>query len=340
MTTLPGGEARRSRPAGLVSGRTRSHLDGPFDALALVAEDLRRAELALRSLVVSDVGALEHVSTYLIDAGGKRLRPALTALGGRAVGVEDDLAHLMCAGELIHLGSLLHDDVVDEAPSRRGRPSAHTVHGNAVAILAGDYCVSRAIQAAWEHGGAEAATRLSRTVAEMSAGEVLQLQRAGRVDTDRATYLSIIDRKSASLIAWCASAAALRLGDADAADALERYGRLVGLAYQITDDVLDYEDGTGKHAGADLRERKITLPLLYAFDAVDGLRDRLAARPPEPAELPELVARIRACGALDAALSDARDFVDDAMAALEGLPVPEGRDALAVLGTYLVERTS
>lgn len=337
-SSLPGGEARRPRPAGLTTGRARHRIDGPLDALGLVAGELRAAEEALAELVVSDVAALSHIAGYLADAGGKRLRPALVALGARAVGV-DVAPQLMCCGELIHLGSLLHDDVVDQGDVRRGRPAAHVVHGNAVAVLTGDFCVARALLAAARHGSGDASERLAEVVVDMSAGEVLQLQHAGDLDNDLATYLEVIDRKSARLIAWCAAAAAWASDDVDAGEALTRYGLKVGLAYQITDDVLDYRAGTGKQAGADLRERKVTLPLLHAFERVPGLRTRLRAGAPTADELPALMDAVRASGALDAALDDARAWVDEALDALEALPAGPGRDALAVLARYVVERT-
>ena len=130
----------RRIPQGLLAGAPLSRIDGPQEALHLVADSLARAELALKDLVMSDVAEISSVALHLVNAGGKRLRPALTALGARAVGFEGDVSRLMCVGELIHLGSLLHDDVVDGADLRRGRPSAHRVHGNAATILSGDFC--------------------------------------------------------------------------------------------------------------------------------------------------------------------------------------------------------
>src|SRR5688572_19189595 len=129
---LPEEPALRVRPAGLRAGAPLARIEGPERALALVAEELAAAELALRELVHTDVAAVEHIGTYLLESGGKRLRPALTALGARAVGTSPAPVRLMCVGELLHLGSLLHDDVVDDGQLRRGRPAAHQVYGNAV----------------------------------------------------------------------------------------------------------------------------------------------------------------------------------------------------------------
>lgn len=336
---LSGGAARRRKPSGLRAGANRSHIRGPRQALALVGDELGACETVLREIVGSDVGAVTEIAHYLTQAGGKRLRPALTALGAAVIGHSDRIEELMSCGELIHLGSLLHDDVVDHADVRRGQPAARLVYGNAVSVLTGDFCVARALLLAAEAGGAEAAVELARTVAEMSEGEVLQLQMAGTLEVDLERYFDIIDRKSASLISWCTSAAALGR-DEVAAKALREYGRKVGLAFQITDDVLDYASDTGKLAGADIRERKVTLPLLYAFEAEPALRARLMQGPPTDEELPELIATVRGTGALARAVDVAHSFVDDALVALQSLPESDARSALEVLAAFLVERTS
>lgn len=331
--------AGRSEPAGLAAGAPLSALKGPVGALALVAEDLERAERELQGLVHSDVAEVPLVGRYLLDAGGKRLRPALTALGARAVGLQRPYARLMCVGELIHLGSLLHDDVVDDATTRRGLAATHTVYGPATVVLTGDFCLARAVLLASEEGGHGAVTALARAVTEMAEGEVLQLKRAGDLGCTREDYLDVIDRKSAALISWCASAGAHAKGDQAAAEALAAYGRSVGRAFQVTDDVLDYAVSTGKTAGADLRERKVTLPLLYAMEADPGIRVALELESPRGKTLDALMDRVRATGALDQALDDARGWVHDGLACLDVLPPSEARDALRVLGTHLVERT-
>ncbi|MSQ00313.1 MAG: polyprenyl synthetase family protein [Myxococcales bacterium] len=341
----PQGVVRRVEPAGLANGRpgviiTGPRLVGPEVVFLRLAPRVHEAEVRLRALVGSDVDVVEGVGRYLVVAGGKRLRPMLTMLGAGAVGFQGDLVGLMCVAELIHLGSLLHDDVVDGAELRRGRLAAHKVYGNAATILTGDFCLARAVLLAAEAGGHRAVTELARAVTAMAEGEVLQLQRAGNLDTTLDAYLEMVDKKSAALIAWAAAAAAYAAGREREAAALERFGRGVGVAFQITDDVLDYADGTGKRIGADLRERKLTLPLVHAMTRIPGLRARLMAAAPTDAQLPGLVAEVRESGALDAALAEAHRRVDDALGCLDALPAGPDRDALAVLGTYLVERAS
>ena len=329
----------RSRPAGLGAGAALSRIDGPASALALVGPELADCERELASLVMSDVAEVPAIAGYLLDAGGKRLRPALTALAAIAVGYDAPVARLMCVGELLHLGSLLHDDVVDDGERRRGRPAAHRVFGAPATVLTGDFCLARSVLLAAEEGGHEAVTALGATVTEMAEGEVLQLRYAGRLDTTVAQYMDIVDRKSAALIAWCVSAPALAAGDAAAADALQRFGRGVGVAFQIADDVLDYAQGTGKGVGTDLRERKVTLPLVLAMERLPTLRDELEAGPPTAQRVRELVSLVRESGALEAAQRAAHDHAAAALAALDRLPDSEGRAALRALGLYLADRT-
>jgi octaprenyl-diphosphate synthase len=326
---------RRLHPVGVHAGAPLSFVATPADVFALAATSMAAAEARLRELVASEVDVVAAIGAYLSAAGGKRLRPLLTALGAGAVGYGGRLDGLMCAGELIHLGSLLHDDVVDDASTRRGLPAAQRVYGNAAVILTGDFCLARAVLLAATDGGHAAVTSLAAAVTAMAEGEVLQLQRAGNLDTTLEQYLEMIDKKSAALIAWCASAGALAAGDPAAAEALELFGRGVGVAFQITDDVLDYAEGTGKPAGQDLRERKLTLPLLFAMERVPDLRARL-----ETDDLAVLLDVVRGCGALDAAQAEARRRVGVSLGALEALPPSVYRDALAVLGRHLVERSS
>jgi octaprenyl-diphosphate synthase len=326
---------RRLRPVGVHGGSPLTWIETPADVFALAEPELAAAEVRLRELVASEVDVVEAIGAYLASAGGKRLRPLLTALGSGAVGHTGRIDGLMCAGELIHLGSLLHDDVVDDGATRRGQPAAQRVYGNAAVILTGDFCLARAVLLAATEGGHATVTALAEAVTNMAEGEVLQLQRAGNLDTTLDQYLDMIDKKSAALIAWCAAAGALASGDAAAATALAAFGRGVGVAFQITDDVLDYNAGTGKPAGQDLREKKLTLPLLLAMERLPDLRARLYTD-----DLDTLLALVRASGALDAAQDEARRRVDLAVGALGVLPPSVFRDALVVLGRYLVERSS
>ncbi|MEN0065619.1 MAG: polyprenyl synthetase family protein [Myxococcota bacterium] len=340
MSAFSGGHISRPSPAGVRSGKWGTFVKGPADAMALVGPELADCERSLVSLVHTDVAAVPEIAGYLVAAGGKRLRPALTALGAKAVGFEGPITKLMCVGELLHLGSLLHDDVVDEGETRRGKPAAHRVYGNAVTVLTGDFCLARAVWLAAEEGGFAAVKALGQTVTEMAEGEVLQLQHAGDLSSTVEQYLDVVARKSAALIAWCSAAAGWAAENDAYAEALWSFGRGVGIAFQITDDVLDYSDATGKTPGADLRERKVTLPLLIAMERIEGLRERLEVGPPSDELVRQLMDEVRRSGALDAALDEARGRVQRSLADLLVLPNNAGRQGLEALGRYLVERAA
>ena len=262
-------------------------------------------------------------------------------MGAGASGFEGEIGDLACIGELIHLGSLLHDDVVDDGQERRGKPTAQRVYGNPAVILTGDFCVAKGLSLAAEHGGHTAVSKLAWTVSAMSEGEVTQLLNRGNLDLDVQSYMDIVHKKSATLIAWCAAAGAWAVNDSDAAEALYTYGLSVGTAFQITDDVLDYtgeKTMTGKRRGQDLAERKMTLPLLIAMERDPSIRERLLQGNPSPERIPALLERVHACGATDAALQEARDLVNTGLQALDTLPTSEHRDALESLAHHLVDR--
>ena len=267
----------------------------------------------------------------------------LTALGARAVGFEGEIEKLCSVGELLHLGSLLHDDVVDNGVERRGKPAAQRVFSNPAVILTGDFCVARGLELAARHGGHEAVTHLATTVATMSEGEVTQLLNAGNLDLSQETYLEIVHKKSATLISWCTAAGAWGVNDPAAAEALVAFGESVGTAFQITDDVLDYtgsKEHTGKRRGRDLAERKMTLPLIIAMARIPGLQDRLLGGDPSPERIPALIEAVLECGAAESALNEARQRVQTGIVALDALPDTPYRQGLIALAHKLVERVA
>lgn len=332
-----GGTGYRETPSGFAAGASYTFVAPPTDVLSLVATELIAAESALHAILSDSVPAVTTVCDYLVRAGGKRFRPALTALGAMAIGVTVSPAYL-CVSELIHLGSLLHDDVIDGAQTRRGQEAANIRYGNGIAVLSGDYCLAKAVLIAATEGSHAAVTALGDAVTQMAEGEVLQLQREGNLNTTLAEYFEVIERKSAALIAWAVSAAALKVGDKPAIAALSAFGRAAGVAFQITDDVLDYADGTGKPMGGDVRQRKVTLPLIIAMERDASIRERLSQGPPSDAMTSDILAAVRKTGALDTATHRARALIDDALRALDALPEGEGKVALAALGRHLVDR--
>ena len=336
-------QAQRPRPTGLHAGARRTTISDVAEIFALVAEEMAETETTLQQQLQITIPAVAEIGSYLALSGGKRLRPLLTALGARAVGFEGDMPKLCAVGELLHLGSLLHDDVVDDGRERRGQPAAQRVFGNPAVILTGDFCVARGLQLAAEHAGHTAVTQLAATVATMSEGEVTQLLNAGNLDLDPETYLEIVHKKSATLISWCAAAGAWGAGNAEAAQALVDFGTSIGTAFQITDDVLDYtgeKSLTGKRRGQDLAQCKPTLPLLLAMERVPDLRTELAGGAPSPDRLPGLMATVHACGATQDALQQAHGHVRDGLEALARLPSSPARQSLELLAHHLVERVS
>lgn len=335
--------APRPRPTGLHAGAPLSVVPSLPRIFELVGPEMAATEQALSELVGSTVQAIPEIGRYLVDAGGKRLRPLLTALGARAVGHTGDIIHLMCVGELLHLGSLLHDDVVDDGQERRGRPAAQRIYGNPAVILTGDFCLARAVGLAASQSGFKGVSELGDTITRMAEGEVLQLLRCGRVDADIDEYFEVIEKKSSALISWCAAAGAWATGQDHLGEALRAYGREVGIAFQITDDVLDYVGdvrATGKRRGQDLAEGKPTLPLVLAMERNPDLRLRLQKGAPSPERIPAILEEVRACGAAEAALATAHERVQKGIRALDPLPDGPYKTALIALGHHLVERVA
>jgi octaprenyl-diphosphate synthase len=312
----------------------------------LVTADLEKVEALLRDRMQSAIGTIPDVGAHLLLAGGKRLRPLIAALAARATGADPTLALAVgCAAELIHTATLYHDDVVDDGRVRRGRPAARLVFGNGIVVLVGDFCLARALETVAATGSLPLVQSLAATVTEMAEGEVAQLERAGNPEVTTAEYFEVIDRKTASLIAWCARVGGAAPPAAEAA--LARYGRAVGRAFQIADDILDCagaESVTGKSVGHDLKEGKLTLPVLLACDLEPSVRQRLRRELGEGGisdeaarEVLELVRRV---GGVDQARARALGIADEALAELQVIPESRYRNALSDLARMSVERVS
>ena len=314
-------------------------------ASALVAAELHEVEGRLGELLQSSIAIIPELSGQLAFAGGKRFRPLVALLAARACGFIDPVRITIAAvGELLHTATLLHDDVIDSGEFRRGRPTARLQYGNGMAVLTGDFCLARGLQAIAYAGRLTAVQTLADAVTRMAEGEVAQLQVAGDATLDRDRYYLVIDRKTAALIAWCASLGGLVEPRISAA--LHRYGLEIGYAFQIADDVLDYTSGvdqTGKARGQDLRDGKLTLPLILACNHDASLRRRLvqllSAGPPVNLEAAtELVSRVGASSAVEQAAAVAEAHAAAAIAQLAALPASPAREALAELARYVARR--
>jgi len=287
-----------------------------------------QVEDALREAVRSDDAYLTEVASHLILAGGKRVRP-LFAIASAAAGGADVTDEVVLGGvavELVHLGSLYHDDVIDEAPTRRTVESVNARWGNLTAILAGDFLLAKASEIAASLG-TEVAGLLAATIGRLCEGEVGELRTAYDVGRTETAYFSAIEGKTASLFATACRIGAIVGGlSREATEALTTFGLSYGMAFQIVDDVLDVtatEAELGKPAGHDLVEGVYTLPVLRALVAADGLRDRLG-RPIEGAELTEALSLVRSNGAVTGALATAHDYAAAAITALDPLQDGEG----------------
>ena len=308
--------------------------------------DMAAVDALIRNRLASDVVLINQIADHIISAGGKRLRPMLVVLAGRACGgMSPDHQQLAAIIEFIHTSTLLHDDVVDESDLRRGRSTANALWGNAPSVLVGDFLYSRSFQLMVELDRMEVMRILADTTNRIAEGEVLQLLHVHNPDTDEAAYLRVIERKTAVLFAAGTQLGALAsAADATTQQKLYDYGMNLGYAFQIADDVLDYTADAadlGKNLGDDLSEGKATLPLIHAIAHSDSTtRERLReiVENGDGAAMPEVLAAIRATGGLEYSQRRASEYAEAAERALDGLPENEALAALRGLARYAIER--
>jgi octaprenyl-diphosphate synthase len=310
------------------------------------ADDLRRVDEVILARLASDVVLVNQVAQHIVAGGGKRLRPLCVVLAARASGYPGH-KHVEAAAiiEFIHTATLLHDDVVDGSDLRRGRDTANHVFGNQASVLVGDYLYSRAFQMMVDLENLRIQEVMANATNTIAAGEVLQLMNAHDPDTTEACYLDVIYRKTAKLFEAGTQVAAIMSGvDPEVEEAMARYGRHLGTAFQLVDDSLDYRadrEELGKNLGDDLAEGKPTLPLIHALansSPDDTARLRLAVENGGIEEL-ELVTRaIESSGGLEYTARLARREADLAIEALDRIPGSVYRDALRELADFAVAR--
>src|SRR5690606_39241226 len=321
-------------------------ITGLADVQAFAAADMAAVDALIRTRLASDVVLINQIAEYIIGGGGKRLRPMLHLIAARAAGYAGP-HHVLLAAliEFIHTSTLLHDDVVDESDLRRGRKTANAVWGNAASVLVGDFLYSRSFQMMVELDDMRIMRILADTTNRIAEGEVLQLLNIGNADTTEQAYLDVIERKTAVLFSAATRLGAVLAGlPAEQEEALARFGLDLGFAFQIADDVLDYvsdADTLGKNIGDDLAQGKATLPMILAIAAsppaaADTLRQAL--KDGEAGAFDEVIAAIRASGAIEEARARAHRHADAARDALAMLPASPERDALAALADHAVAR--
>jgi octaprenyl-diphosphate synthase len=316
--------------------------------LGPIGDDLGRVDVLIRQRLDSDVLLVRQIGEYIVASGGKRLRPALVLLACGAAGYRGD-ARLQLAAvvEFIHTATLLHDDVVDESPLRRGRRTANTAFGNAAAVLVGDFVYSRAFQMMVEVNNMRVMQVLAEATNTIAGGEVLQLMGSHDPEVDEARYLDVIRRKTAKLFEAAARLGGVLAGaDRRLEEGLADYGMHVGTAFQLIDDVLDYSgdaETIGKSLGDDLAEGKPTLPLIYtmrAGNAAQAAVVRKAIVEGGREDFPAVLDAIRGCGALDYARAAAKREAEIAAAALAPLGASEFKQCLLELASFSVTRSS
>jgi octaprenyl-diphosphate synthase len=315
---------------------------------ALVQEDLRSVDAVIRARLKSAVPLVDQVAEHIISGGGKRLRPLLVILSARACGVSGG-AQIEAAAfiEFIHTATLLHDDVVDGSSLRRGRHTANQLFGNQASVLVGDFVYSRAFQMMASLSSQPVMEIMAEATNVIAEGEVLQLMNAHDPDTTEQRYLEVIYRKTAKLFEAGAEVAAVLSGSGPAIrEALATYGRHLGAAYQLVDDVLDFRSNPqerGKNLGDDLAEGKPTLPLIHALrhgSEAQRAAIRQAIEEGGLGQLEPVVAAIEATGGLEYAARLARGEADQAQASLAALPDSSYKSGLAALARFAVGHTT
>jgi len=311
----------------------------------VVADDFAAVNSIIKQQLCSRVPLVEEVADYLIAAGGKRLRPLLTLLAGRALGYGgEDLRLLAATIEFLHTSTLLHDDVVDKSTLRRGLATANAQWGNAPSVLVGDFLYARAFEMMVELNSMPVMRIISHATRVIAEGEVLQLSRVHDAGTTEAVYLDVIRSKTAMLFeAASHSGALLARADAAQAEALRRYGDHLGVAFQLIDDLLDYQGDSallGKNLGDDLAEGKPTLPLIYCMREGTAEQAALVREAIEQGggELATICQAVKDCGALDYTQKLAETHAQQALDCLAALPESDCREALAELARFSVAR--
>jgi geranylgeranyl pyrophosphate synthase len=319
-----------------------------ISSLKLVESDLLQVEDKLVALLEKRGGVLKGPAEMMFRGGGKRLRPALVLLSSRLFGDQPDSAiSIAAAVEMVHGASLIHDDVIDDTDTRRGQPTIKAVSGNRIAVLLGDLLLCQALLAVAELDRVVLVQVVSQAVSDMTAGQILELRQQGNVETQVPDYLRMIEGKTAALMeAGCRLGALLTEATPAQVEACGQFGLNLGMAFQISDDVLDIwgnPDKLGKPTGSDLRERKYTLPFLYAYQQSlkpqrNMVRQLLMQEPLEPGAMQALVQWMDQHHSREHAMELAENYVQQARAALRQTPAGATRTTLEELLDYVVTR--
>lgn len=318
------------------------------DIKAPIAAELKTFQKHFRSAMSSKVALLDKVTGYIAKRRGKQMRPMFVFLTAKLCGdgeVNDSTYNAASLVELLHTATLVHDDVVDESYERRGFFSINALWKNKIAVLVGDYLLSRGLLLALDNGEHRMLQLLSRSVREMSEGELLQIEKARRLDIEESIYYTIIRQKTASLIAAaCAAGAASVTDDKEVQQRVHKFGELAGIAFQIRDDLFDYgTQDVGKPLGIDIKEKKMTLPLIHALDKASKSDRRRIIKyikkyNDDKEKVNEVIRFVHDSGGIEYARRAMYDYREQALEVLMTFPDNAARDSLEQLVVYVTER--
>jgi octaprenyl-diphosphate synthase len=326
----------------------RRSVAGLKEIVALVEDDLAKVELVFEQQVRSDVGLVAEIARYIQEGGGKRIRPALLLLGSRLCGYRGERGILLASVvEFIHTATLLHDDIIDEATVRRGRRSVNSRWGNDTTVLLGDFLYTKSMAMALSQDNLPILRLLSDVTLRMIEGEILEIERNGKLDVTEAQHVDLMRRKTADLFSACLRIGAIlgEVGD-EKERALASYGLNLGICFQMVDDLLDFtaeEETLGKPVANDLREGKVTLPIVFLLrkatpSGVEKVRTVLADRGFGRVSREEIVRLAREHGALDEARALAEKYADLARRDLAVFDRTPYREALEILPDFILAR--
>jgi octaprenyl-diphosphate synthase len=312
----------------------------PIDA------EMSEFEVRFRQSMKSKVPLLDKITHYMIRRKGKQMRPMFIFLTAKMLGEMNDRAYDAASlVELLHTATLVHDDVVDDANERRGFFSVNALWKNKIAVLVGDYMLSKVLLLSIEKNNVRLLEIVARAVREMSEGELLQIEKARRLDITEEIYFEVIRQKTASLIATCCEAGAISVDREDMAPTMQKFGELVGLAFQIKDDIFDYgtPGNIGKPTGLDIRERKMTLPLIYTLNTASKevkreLINIVKNHNEEPRYVNRAIQLVTESGGIEYAHKKMMELKEEALALITDIPDSEAKRSIVALVEYTTQR--
>jgi octaprenyl-diphosphate synthase len=318
------------------------------DIKAPIAREMDEFEPKFRASMKTRVLLLDKIMSYIVKRKGKQMRPMFVFLSAGTAGKITEATYRGASLiELLHTATLVHDDVVDEANYRRGFFSVNALWKNKIAVLVGDFLLSRGLILSIENKDFELLSIVTTAVKEMSEGELLQIEKSRKLDITEDVYYDIIRQKTASLIASCCAVGASSAGaPKDVVDKMKLFGEKIGMAFQIKDDLFDYgELEIGKPVGIDIREKKMTLPLIHSLSKSGWLEKRkiisiVKNESDKPKKVKEVIAYVKSSGGIEYAVSKMIGFHQDAIAILDTLPPSPYRESLRQLVQYTIDRTN